>query len=275
MPNYIPPQPVPPKKPPPTNHSPNGNEHGSANDNNNNGNDDNNEHNKTDDNNDDDESESESHESNEDTHSNNDKSHDDSNKKQTHRVYNTKQDTADGDAKKMHESDENEEKGGHHRHKSGFEKMNGSKFNRENRKRKGFKSNEGFDQYDTFGKGKKKAYDEKHYAENHEKVHSDHDSSNTGTKNMHQHHAQKKNDVVNGGLNTATNAQVNAVVDGGTFNEKKSHKKGANTLGYHNVFHKEEYKKVHIFYDDADHRGSFKKHGALNNAQQNSIDERD
>lgn len=265
LPNYIPPMPAPPNKPPPTNHKPNGNEHGSDNDN-----DDDNEHGKSDEGDNDDASGSESHETNEDTHSNNENDSDDSNKKQTHRVYNTKHNAAEGDAKKRHDSDDNEEKGGHHRHKSGFEKSNGSKFNRENRRRKGFKTNEGFDEHDTFGKGNKKAYDEKHHSENHEKKYGGHDASNTGSAHRHQRHAQKKNDVVNAELNAELNAEVNgernAVVDGGKFNEKKSHKKGANTLGYHNVFHKDEYKKVHIFYDDADHRGSFKKNGALNNA---------
>lgn len=31
--------------------------------------------------------------------------------------------------------------------------------------------------------------------------------------------------------------------NGGMFEEKKAHKKGSKTKGYHNVFHKDEYKK--------------------------------
>lgn len=43
--------------------------------------------------------------------------------------------------------------------------------------------------------------------------------------------------------------------------EKKHHKKGSKTTGYHNVYHKDEYKKDHKFYDEADHQGHFSKHG--------------
>lgn len=43
--------------------------------------------------------------------------------------------------------------------------------------------------------------------------------------------------------------------------EKKHHKKGSKTTGYHNVYHKDEYKKDHKFYDESDHSGHFAKHG--------------
>lgn len=48
---------------------------------------------------------------------------------------------------------------------------------------------------------------------------------------------------------------------GGKFGEKKNHKKGSKTTGYHNVYHKDEFKKDHTFYDDANHKGDFTKHG--------------
>lgn len=51
-------------------------------------------------------------------------------------------------------------------------------------------------------------------------------------------------------------------VRGGKHGEKKSHKKGSKTTGYHNVYHKDEFKKEHIFYDTADHTGNFKKYGS-------------
>lgn len=49
---------------------------------------------------------------------------------------------------------------------------------------------------------------------------------------------------------------------GGKHSEKKQHKKGSKTTGYHNVYHKDEYKKDHIFYDTADHSGQFSKYGS-------------
>lgn len=48
----------------------------------------------------------------------------------------------------------------------------------------------------------------------------------------------------------------------GKLKENKSHKKGSKTSGYHNVFHKDEYKKDHTFYDTADHKGDFHKFGS-------------
>lgn len=229
---------------------PNGNEH--QNDNNSDGKD-----------NDEDEraSGSESNESNDNENESNSSTSEnsgESNKKQIHRVYSTKHDASDGGAKKKHTTKEKNDKGGHNRHESGFEKSNGSKFNRENHKRNGFKTNEGFDMRGTYGKGKKKAYDEKHYAENNAKKRSEADASQTGSTSKVAHTAEKKSDYVVGEQS------------GGKFNEKLSHKKGAKTLGYHNVFHKDEYKKVHIFYDDVDHHGSFKKHGESTAAQHSS-----
>lgn len=42
---------------------------------------------------------------------------------------------------------------------------------------------------------------------------------------------------------------------------KKHHKKGSETSGYHNVFHKDEFKEEKTFYDEADHKGSHHKYG--------------
>lgn len=46
---------------------------------------------------------------------------------------------------------------------------------------------------------------------------------------------------------------------GGSHGEKGHHKKGSSTKGFHNVYHKDEYKKEHSFYDD-EHKEGFKKH---------------
>lgn len=45
------------------------------------------------------------------------------------------------------------------------------------------------------------------------------------------------------------------------FDEKKSHKKGHKTTGFHNVYHKDEFKKQHSFYDEADNSGYYDKYG--------------
>lgn len=50
--------------------------------------------------------------------------------------------------------------------------------------------------------------------------------------------------------------------NGGKAAEKKHHKKGSKTSGYHNVFHKDELKKDHTFYDTGDHKGNFHKYGS-------------
>ncbi|KFB50579.1 AGAP006214-PA-like protein [Anopheles sinensis] len=56
---------------------------------------------------------------------------------------------------------------------------------------------------------------------------------------------------------------------GGKHHEKKHHKKGSKTTGYHNVYHKDEYKKEHVFYDTSDHTGQFKKYGSAHEHHSN------
>ncbi|EAT41075.1 AAEL007264-PA, partial [Aedes aegypti] len=58
-------------------------------------------------------------------------------------------------------------------------------------------------------------------------------------------------------------------VSGGKHGEKKFHKKGSKTTGYHNVYHKDEFKKEHIFYDTSDHSGNFKKYGSSHKEHSN------
>lgn len=48
---------------------------------------------------------------------------------------------------------------------------------------------------------------------------------------------------------------------GGSYGAAASHKKGHKTKGFHNVYHKDEYKKDTAFYDDAHKSGNFEKHG--------------
>ncbi|XP_047537569.1 histidine-rich protein PFHRP-II-like [Vanessa atalanta] len=49
---------------------------------------------------------------------------------------------------------------------------------------------------------------------------------------------------------------------GGDHGHKKHFSKGEEVTGYHKVFHKDEFKKDHDFYDVADNSGNFKKHGS-------------
>lgn len=49
---------------------------------------------------------------------------------------------------------------------------------------------------------------------------------------------------------------------GGDHGHKKHFSKGEEVTGYHKVFHKDEFKKDHDFYDVADKKGNFKKHGS-------------
>ncbi|XP_030020730.1 sarcoplasmic reticulum histidine-rich calcium-binding protein [Manduca sexta] len=51
---------------------------------------------------------------------------------------------------------------------------------------------------------------------------------------------------------------------GGDHGYKQHHSKGEDITGYHKVFHKDEFKKDHDFYDVADNSGHFKKHGFEN-----------
>ncbi|CAD1475734.1 unnamed protein product [Heterotrigona itama] len=51
--------------------------------------------------------------------------------------------------------------------------------------------------------------------------------------------------------------------DGGSYGHKSYYKKGYKTNGYHNVFHKDEYKKETEFYDDDHKKGHFEEYEEL------------
>ncbi|KAK6637819.1 hypothetical protein RUM44_008241 [Polyplax serrata] len=54
--------------------------------------------------------------------------------------------------------------------------------------------------------------------------------------------------------------------EGENFSSKKSHKKGHKTTGFHNVYHKDEYKKQHSFFDEADDDGHHAEFGGNHEA---------
>lgn len=175
-----------------------------------------------------------------------------SHEKKVKKKFEDKDDTEEEGGRRGHKSNKKDDKGGHNSHESGFHKVSGVKFNNENRKRKGFKTDKGYKNLDTFGKGKKKDYDEEQHADFHDKNHDKKATEHDASDKYGKHHDGYRGDK------------------GGKFNEQKLHKKGAKTTGYHNTFHKDEYKKVHTFYDDADHRGHFKKFGSKH--EQNDSD---
>lgn len=133
-----------------------------------------------------------------------------------------------------------------------IEEAKGSSYGEEHHGKKGEKGVKGYDSKHALTKGSKGSYgkeDHEHrYGQDGDRKHSYHDEGS----HYHDHHAAAKR------------------TKGGKHHEKKHHKKGSKTTGYHNVYHKDEYKKEHIFYDTADHQGQFRKYGS---AHQHHSDE--
>lgn len=142
---------------------------------------------------------------------------------------------------KKHKKNSDEGKHSSHEHKK--ETIGGSKFNEERRNRKGFEDNEGYDKFNTFHKGHKKKYSDED--------HSEYDGGNGEAKQEHHGKSHKKSKK-----NEHSEASTEHR-EGGRIVEDKKHKKGSKGLGYHNVLHKDEYKKKRLFYDDYDDQGFY------------------
>lgn len=129
-------------------------------------------------------------------------------------------------------------------HDEHYDKEKGAKNEDEWHKSSGEKGDKKYDSSHHNKKGEKGA----HFEENE----SGHFDEEKGSKKKHhdesdkhgEHHESKKGSK------------------GGKAAEKKHHKKGSKTSGYHNVFHKDEFKKDHTFYDTGDHKGNFHKYGS-------------
>ncbi|CAG9832330.1 unnamed protein product [Diabrotica balteata] len=98
--------------------------------------------------------------------------------------------------------------------------------------------------------------------------HHHHDKGGHGKHGKHHsagHHAEKgghhKSHHESGGHHSSHHAH-GGHHKGGKFGEKKGHKKGQKTKGYHVKAHKDEYHKKHKFYDDAHKGGHHEKHGS-------------
>lgn len=132
----------------------------------------------------------------------------------------------------------------HGGHETGFVKQGGSNYGLEEHSKHGHEGSNGYNKAHEFSKG-----DHGHH-ENQE--HSGFYENNGGKKASNYNEGNNHHEFHEG----ATDSK------GGKFGEKKHHRKGSKTTGYHNVFHKDEYKKDHTFYDDADHSGHYNKYGA-------------
>lgn len=134
--------------------------------------------------------------------------------------------------------------GDHHHHDTHYKKEHGAEYDEENHKKGGEKGSKGYKNIHEYSKGSKGEHDDEDHSNYYDseggKKASEHDEADY----YHKHHKGEKG------------------TKGGKFGEKKNHKKGSKTTGYHNVFHKDEYKKDHTFYDDADHHGDFHKYGS-------------
>ncbi|CAG9803782.1 unnamed protein product [Chironomus riparius] len=120
----------------------------------------------------------------------------------------------------------------------------GKKFENSYHKKHGFKTSEGYNNDQKYSKGKKDSYEKKHDL-------GDENSEKKNKQSNFEDHEQSEDDNNQGHKENGEN-----------YNLKKHHKKGSKAKGYHNVFMKDEYKKDHIFYDNADERGHFSKHGS-------------
>ncbi|KAF9422193.1 hypothetical protein HW555_002002, partial [Spodoptera exigua] len=133
-----------------------------------------------------------------------------------------------------------------HDHGHAFAKGGGSNYGEKHHSAHGEKGSKGYHTEDHHAKGEAGHYGKKHdegyykEAEGGEKGHHDEAA-------VHGKHYK-------GGKS----------YKGGDHGHKKHFSKGEDITGYHKVFHKDEFKKDHDFYDVADKSGHFNKHGHEN-----------
>lgn len=151
--------------------------------------------------------------------------------------YNEKDGTEKSGHKHGHEATEKKDNGAHAADETGFKKEEGIIYNIDNRKHKGFNTNNVYNKHDHFDKGKKGGYDEEKKSKFGEKEQGGKESKHAGAKHYGEKDHSYRDDK------------------GGKYNEQKLHKTGAKTVGYHNIFHKDEFKKVRTYYDGGDEQG--------------------
>lgn len=124
-----------------------------------------------------------------------------------------------------------------------YETQQGNSYKELENSAQGEKGNSGYENKHGYEKGEKgqheKEGEQKKYEEKGGQKNAHHDSA----ENYEENHSEAKGSK------------------GGNFEESGYHKKGQKTTGFHKVYHKDEYKKDHTFYDEKDHKGSFQKYG--------------
>ncbi|XP_059610460.1 sarcoplasmic reticulum histidine-rich calcium-binding protein-like [Phlebotomus argentipes] len=153
-------------------------------------------------------------------------------------------DGGDFDATGGHFSERYSDGDDHHHYNHDHSEGDGSEYGEEYHKKHGHEGKKAYDTENKFEKGSKGHYDKED--------HSGHYDEDGGHKKSYYDEGDEYGQHHEGAHSSK----------GGKFGEKKHHKKGSKTTGYHNVFHKDEFKKDHTFYDDADHKGNFKKYGS-------------
>lgn len=131
----------------------------------------------------------------------------------------------------------------------------------------------GHDQGHAYEKGGGSDYEEKHHAAHGEKGIKGYKSSDNEAKGASGHYGKKHDEAFysegEGEIKAhhdeadahGKHHQSGKQYKGGKNGHKKHFSKGEDVTGYHKVFHKDEFKKDHDFYDVADNSGNFKKHG--------------
>lgn len=125
----------------------------------------------------------------------------------------------------------------------------------------------------AYVKGGGSDYEEKHQAAHGEKGSKGYKSSKNHAKGGSGHYGKKYEEGFYSEGDDLTKSHHNEagaqgkhynsgkVYKGGNHGHNKHFSKGEDVTGYHKVFHKDEFKKDHDFYDVADNSGHFKKHG--------------
>ncbi|KAI8437402.1 hypothetical protein MSG28_011733 [Choristoneura fumiferana] len=158
-------------------------------------------------------------------------------------------------AKPIIEEDEDEDDseeeyldGGHleglnHGHGHAYEKGAGSDYGVEHHAAHGEKGSKGYSSKDHHAAGESGHYGKEHKEGYH--------SEAEGEKGAHHNEADAH----------GKHHEAGSSYKGGDAGHKKHFSKGEDITGYHKVFHKDEFKKDHDFYDVADNSGHFNKYG--------------
>lgn len=134
--------------------------------------------------------------------------------------------------------------------KENYESGNGEQNNSGYHTQKGEKSVAEYNNNHAFDKGQKGSYE------------------NEGHKGHYLQNGGNKNGYFDSSNGYASQHSEGKASKGGNFEESGYHKKGQKTTGYHKVYHKDEYKKDHTFYDESDKKGHYSKYDNADSSRQ-------